>query len=240
MKHSLSVIIPAYNEEENVESILLQATGFLEKHCRDYEILLIDDGSSDKTLQIATEVSKKHPKIKVFSNSENLGFGMTERRGLELARMELITLIPADNQFHVEDLQKYFELIDDCDIVVGWRIHRQDPLLRKIIAKTYTLVIAILFNTTWFGDIDWVKMYRRKILNNIKISSTTAFVDAEILIKAEKLGYKIKEVGVHHYKRNFGKQSGGNIMVLVRAIKNVFSFWLLYWKERHGRKAVKT
>lgn len=235
MKHRLSVIIPAYNEEENVENILLEAVRFLEQHCRDYEVLLINDGSQDATLEKAHAVAKKHPKIKVFSNSRNMGFGMTERRGLQLASMELVTLIPADHQFHVEDLARYFQLIDDCDIVVGWRIQRKDPLLRKAIAKTYTLVIALLFWTTWFGDIDWVKMYKREIFNKISITSTTAFVDAEILIKAAKLGYRIKEVGVPHYSRKFGKQSGGNIGVLGRAIRNVFSFWWRFRKEMYGR-----
>ena len=235
MKPSLSVIIPAYNEEENVESILLQAAGFLEQHCREHEILLIDDGSTDKTLEKARALAKKHPKIKVFSNPRNLGFGMTERRGLELARMELVTLVPADNQFHVGDLKRYLELIDGCDIVVGWRIKRKDALMRKVIAKGYTLVIALLFWITWFGDIDWVKMYRREIFKHITITSTTAFVDAEILIKADKLGYRIKEVSVDHYPRKFGKQSGGDIMVVVRAIRNVFSFWLIFHKEKHGK-----
>ena len=235
MKQSLSVIIPAYNEEENVERILLQAAKFLEKGCKDFEILLINDGGSGRTLERARAVAKKHPKIKVFSNPGNLGFGMTERRGLELASMDLITLIPADNQFHVEDLQKYFELIDGSDIVVGWRNKRKDALMRKVIAKGYTLVIALFFWTTWFGDIDWVKMYRRDIFKRITISSTTAFVDAEILIKAERLGYKIKEVGVEHYPRKFGKQSGGNFKVLARAISNVFSFWWNYRRRNHEK-----
>ena len=230
-KYSLSVIIPAYNEEENIKTILEAAISFLERNTKDYEILVIDDGSKDRTLEIAKEVGKKNHKIKVHSNEKNLGFGLTEKKGLSLASMELVTLVPADNQFDVKELGKYFELIDSCDIVVGWRIKRQDPLMRRIIAKTYTLVISILFWTTWFGDIDWVKMYRREIFEKIRIVSTTAFVDAEILIKASKLGYRIKEVGVNHYPRRFGFQSGGNIKVVFRAIKNVFSFWLKYQKE---------
>lgn len=235
-KYSLSVIVPAYNEEQNVESLLRSTISFLEKNTLDYEIIFIDDCSVDDTLSIAKKMSIRNNKIKVFSNDVNLGFGLTGKRGLSLATMDLVTLVPCDNQFDVNELRVYLDYIDDYDIIVGYRIKRMDSLMRRFIAKVYTLVIALLFQTTWFGDIDWVKMYRRSIFNNINIVSSTAFVDAEILIKAHKLGYRIKEVGVHHYPRRFGRQSGGDIKVLYRAIKNLI-FYRIYYHNKNETKS---
>src|SRR3989338_4625293 len=189
---ALSVVAPAYNEEKNIQKFLETTTAFLEEHTKDYELLLINDGSKDNTLELAKEFAEKNKKVKVINNEVNLGFGGTERKGLEMASMELVTLIPSDNQFYLPDLPKYFEAIKTNDIVLGWRVKRQDPLMRRVAAKIYSLALAILFRTTWFGDIDWVKMYRREIFDKIKITSTTAFVDAEILIKAHKLKLRLK------------------------------------------------
>ena len=230
-EYTLSVIAPAYNEEKNIVEFLETATEFLEKHTKDYELLLIEDGSKDRTLELAKEFAEKNKKVKVIQNERNLGFGITERKGLEMASMELVTLIPSDNQFYLPDLQRYLEEIKNADIVLGFRIKRQDPLMRRVNAKIYSLAIAVLFKTVWFGDIDWVKMYRREIFQKIKIISTTAFVDAEILIKADKLKYKIKEIGANHIARKHGKATGGNLKVIYKQLSDVFSYWLKHMKK---------
>ncbi len=229
---TLSVVAPAYNEERNIQEFLETATDALEKYTKDYELLLIDDGSKDKTLELAKEFAKKNSKVKVIQNERNLGFGATERKGLEMASMELVTLIPSDNQFYLPDLSRYLEEIKNSDIVLGFRIKRQDPLMRRVSAKMYSLAIAILFNATWFGDIDWVKMYKREIFQKIKITSTTAFVDAEILIKADKLKYKVTEIGVNHIARKHGKATGGNLKVIYRQLSDVFLYWWKYIKKK--------
>lgn len=229
---TLSVVAPAYNEEQNIEHFLKSTTEYLEQHTKNYELLLIDDASKDNTLKLAQAFAEKNKKVKVFHNETNLGFGGTEKKGLEMASMELVTLIPSDNQFYLPDLPNYFEKIKTSDIVVGWRIKRQDPLMRRINAKVYSLALAILFNITWFGDIDWVKMYRTEVFKKIHITSTTAFVDAEILIKAHKLKLRITELPVTHLPRKHGKATGGNFKVVYRQLSNVFSYWITSLKEK--------
>ncbi len=229
---TLSVVAPAYNEEKNLQKFLEETTKFLEAHTKDYELLLINDGSKDNTLKIAKEFAKSHKKVKVIDNEVNLGFGGTERKGLGMASMELVTLIPSDNQFYLPDLPRYFEAMKNADIVVGWRIKRQDPLMRRVVAKIYSLTIAILFGTTWFGDIDWVKMYRREVFDKVKITTTSAFVDAEILIQAHQNKFRIRELPVTHLPRVEGKATGAGLKVLKRVLPEVFSYWTKHLRKK--------
>jgi glycosyltransferase involved in cell wall biosynthesis len=227
MNQTISVIMPAYNEESNLESAVLRTSNALAELVQDYEILIIDDCSKDKTGAIADQLAKDNHKIRVIHNRKNKGFGGSQKIGLGVAKNDLITLIPTDNQFDPKDLETYFFFINSSDIVVGCRTNRLDPVNRTITSKMYNLGLNTLFNLR-IKDVDWVKLYRREVIDNVRIDSESAFIDAEILVRARKKGYRIKQIPVIHYPRTSGKASGNALKVVVKQLKELFLFWFRF------------
>ncbi len=239
-KPSLSIILPAYNEEENIESAILKTLEYAKKNTSKYEIIVVNDGSKDNTEKIIKRVKRLDKNIKLITHKKNKGFGEAEKTGLRNSNMDFITLVPTDHQFDIKELNKYFLLFEQgADIVMGVRKHRKDPFIRIVYSKVYGFFIFLLFGMTWYGDLDWVKVYRKKVINSIKITSTSAFVDAEIIIRSYKKGYKIKEVWVKHYPRKRGKAAGVNIKVIIRSMKELLSFWFRYMKNKNEKNHKK-
>lgn len=231
-KYSISLVVPAYNEEGNLGIFVSSAVPIMRKLSKKFEMIIVDDGSKDKTPQIANKLAKKYKEVRVIHHKTNKGYGEAQKTGFKHAKYELVSLVPSDNQFHVSDFKKYLELIDDADIVMGVRLGRKESLMRRINAKIYVFAIALLFWITMYGDIDWVKLYRKKVLDSINIESHSAFVDAEIIIKASKKGYRVKEVLVKHYPRLKGKPTGANLKVVFKQLSELFKFYLKYFGKK--------
>jgi glycosyltransferase involved in cell wall biosynthesis len=228
---SLSIFFPCYNEQENVTRSVEQAISVLNKLDLDYEIIIVNDGSADKTGQIADEFSRKNNKIKAVHHPKNLGYGSALQSGFKAASKEFVFYTDGDCQFDLNELPPLLPLMKDYDIVSCYRIKRNDRLIRKINAWCWTKLVCTLFGMK-IRDIDCAfKLYRREIFDNIKISSTGALVDTEILARATGKGYKITQKGVHHYPRSAGVQTGANPRVIFRAFKELFR---LYKRIRSG------
>lgn len=202
---SISVFLPALNEEENIKECIASVNKYLHKTFRDYEILIIASGSKDKTPEIVKNLAKKNKRIKLINDKEKLGYGMALRSGFRNSSKKLIFYTDSDNQFDIKEMDKFLPLIDKYDIISGYRINRNDPFTRKIISDVYNLLIRILFGLK-IKDIDAsFKMFKRKIFDKIKLKSETGLIDAEILIKAERNGFSIRQIGVRHYPRTKGR-----------------------------------
>jgi glycosyltransferase involved in cell wall biosynthesis len=228
---SLSIFFPCYNEQENVTRSVEQAISVLNKLDLDYEIIIINDGSADKTGRIADELSRKNNKIKAVHHPKNLGYGSALQSGFKAASKEFVFYTDGDCQFDLKELPPLLPLMKDYDIVSCYRIKRNDRLIRKINAWCWTKLVCTLFGMK-IRDIDCAfKLYRREIFDNIKISSTGALVDTEILARATGKGYKITQKGVHHYPRLAGVQTGANPRVIFHAFKELFR---LYKRIRSG------
>ena len=228
IKPNLSIVLPAYNEEENIGSFLKKTIDYAKKNTKKYEILVINDGSKDNTEREIVKVKRLDKNIRVIKHKVNKGFGEAEKTGLRNSKLDFVTLVPTDHQFDIKELNRYFPLFEKgADIVMGVRKKRKDPFMRLIYSRIYALMVYFLFGTTWYRDMNWVKVYRKQIIDSIDITSGGAFVDAEIIIKAHRKGYKIKEVGVTHYPRERGTASGANIKLIVNLLKELF---LLYRK----------
>lgn len=201
---SISVFFPALNEQENIKTCVLRALKYLKKRFKDYEILVVSNGSTDNTTKIALEFEKKYKRIKSICNRK-VGYGVALRSGFTNSSKELIFYTDADNQFNIDDLDSLFPLVGAYDIVSGYRVKRQDPLMRIFVAWAYNMLIRILFNLR-VRDIDAsFKLYKRKVFTNMTLKANTGLIDAEILIKAKKKGFKIGQVGVRHYPRTRGQ-----------------------------------
>ena len=205
-RQSISIVLPAYNEEENIHKAVSSIVEYVSKHFKNYEIIVVNDGSTDRTGEIVEILAKKNKRVKLTSFTRNRGlYGRTLRKGFEYARKNLIFYTDSDNQFDITDLAKMMPFINEYDIVAGYRRNRQDPLMRIFIAYIYNLIIRILFNLE-IKDIDCsFKLYKRKVFEDIKLNSKTGFIDAEIFIKARKKGFKVTQVGVSHFPRTKGK-----------------------------------
>lgn len=232
-KNSISIVVLAYNEEENLNRAIKEIHNYLKNNFNTYEIIIIDDGSKDKTGKIADELAKKHKEVIVHHNGKNLGFGASEKIGFSKAKYELASLYPADLQFDIKELWKLVELVNQgSDVVISYRIKRRDPLMRTINSKMYNLTASILFLIPWYGDINSIKLFKTSFLRSIPIISNSAFVNTEIIIRANKNKCIIKEVGINHYPRTAGRQTGNNLKVVKKQLTDLFSFW---WKCRTGK-----
>ncbi|MGB2864231.1 MAG: glycosyltransferase family 2 protein [Sedimentisphaerales bacterium] len=219
---SISVFFPCYNEQENVGRTVEKALEAMEKLNADFEIIIVDDGSSDDTGQIADEIAARDGRVKVVHHDGNLGYGAALQSGFKAATKELVFYTDGDGQFEINEMPPLLALMEQYDIVSCYRLNRRDPIIRKINGWCWTRLICLMFGLK-IRDIDCAfKLYKREIFDKIELSSTGALIDAEILARAARKGYRITQKGVHHYPRTAGAQSGANLRVILRAFKELF------------------
>ncbi len=228
---SISVFFPCYNEQENVARTTQQAVDVLEKLEADFEVIIVDDGSTDDTGKIAEQIAQQDSRVKLVRHQTNLGYGAALKSGFKAAAKELVFYTDGDGQFDINEMPPLIPLIEQYDIVSCYRLNRQDNLVRKINAWCWTKLGCFLFSMK-IRDIDCAfKLYKREIFDNIKLSSSGALIDTEILARALRKGYTVTQTGVHHYPRTAGSQTGANIKVILRAFKELFK---LYKQIRSG------
>jgi len=219
------VFYPCYNEEANVENTTHAALKTLRRISDDFEIIIINDGSKDRTGEIANGLAQSHEEVRAIHNDPNLGYGGALQRGFHEATKSWVFYTDGDGQFDFEEIDKLIPLLGQHDIVSAYRIDRKDPLLRKINGFCWTTLVNILF-WQWLRDIDCAfKIFPRQLFDEIEMKSSGALIDAEILARAKRHGYSIGQVGVHHYQRIAGEQTGANLGVIVRAFKELFGLW---------------
>ena len=220
---SISVFFPCYNEQDNVEKTVNAALETLNKLRIDYEIIIVNDGSSDNTAKIADSLAAKNPRIKVIHHRNNLGYGAALQSGFRAAAKNLVFYTDGDGQFDIAELPPLIPLIRKFDIVSCYRINRQDNLIRKINGFCWTRLVCFLFKLK-IRDIDCAfKLYKREIFDNMTLTSSGALIDTEILARAAAKGCSITQRPVHHFPRTAGKQTGANPKVILRAFKELFA-----------------
>ena len=222
---SISVFFPCYNEQGNITGVVEKALAVLEKLNADFEVIIVDDGSSDGTGKIADELASGNDRIKVVHHRGNLGYGAALQSGFKAATKELVFYTDGDGQFDISEMPPLLSMMEQCDIVSCYRLNRQDNLVRKINAWCWTKLVCLLFGLK-IRDIDCAfKLYKREIFDNIKLVSTGALIDAEVLARAADKGYRVEQQGVHHSPRPAGAQTGANLRVILRAFKELFGLW---------------
>lgn len=219
---SVSVFFPCYNEQDNVGRVVEQALAVLKKLNAEFEVLIVDDGSSDATGRIADEISRSDGRIKVLHHPTNLGYGAALQSGFKAATKELVFYTDGDGQFDINEMPPLLPLMAEYDVVSCYRLNRRDPFIRRVNGWCWTKLVCLLFGME-IRDIDCAfKLYKREIFDNIKLTSTGALIDTEILARVIRKGYRITQRGVHHYPRTAGAQTGANLRVIYRAFKELF------------------
>jgi glycosyltransferase involved in cell wall biosynthesis len=219
---SITVFYPCYNEEANVENTTLAALRTCERLFDDYEIIIVNDGSKDRTGEIADRLAREHPTVRAVHNQPNQGYGGALQRGYREAKKAWVFYTDGDGQFDFEEIEKLFPVLDQYDIASAYRLNRQDSLIRKANAFAWTALVNVLFRL-WLRDIDCAfKLFPRRLFDEIDMKSRGALIDTEVLSRAKRSGYTIGQVGVHHYPRTAGSQTGANLRVILRAFKELF------------------
>ena len=220
---SISVFFPCHNEAASIEPLVEKTLSVLESITSDYEVIIVDDGSTDRTPQIADELAKANPNVRTVRHETNLGYGAALQSGFRTARKQLVFYTDGDGQFDIAELPPLVPLIEQYDIVSCYRKKRTEGILRKFNAFCWGKLVNIVFQMK-LKDIDCAfKLYKREIFDNIKMQSTGALIDAEVLARALRKGYTVTQTPVSHYPRLAGQSSGANIAVILRAFKELLN-----------------
>jgi glycosyltransferase involved in cell wall biosynthesis len=224
---ALSVFFPAYNEEANVATTVTKAAAFLPQVADKWEIIVIDDGSKDKTGAIVKSLAKKDPRIRLITHSPNRGYGEALKSGLYGAKYDLIAFTDADGQFDIRELGGLIAKIDGADLVAGYRIVRQDSPIRKLFGWGWTKLANLLLGIN-VRDVDCgFKLLKKEVIERIpRLESVRGgMISPELLAKTKKAGFKIAEVGVHHFPRREGKSTGSDLKVIFKSFADLGKLW---------------
>lgn len=233
-KKGLSVFFPCVNEEGNIESLVNKAVSILEKLKINYEIIIVNDGSKDKTAEVIKKLEKENDHIRSIYHKQNLGYGEALKSGFYDAIYDTIVYTDGDGQFDFSQVTKFLEKIKSNDVVIGYRIKRRDPFFRILFAKGWALALFIFFRLN-LKDIDCgFKMVKKSVLEKIDHlqSQRGAMINAELAIKAKKAGFRIGQVGVDHYPRLAGRPTGANIKVIFKSFVDLLKLW---WKIKKDK-----
>lgn len=224
---SLSVFFPAYNEEANIENTVNKAKSVLEKVANSWEIIIIDDGSSDKTPEIADSLAKVS-NIKVVHNKPNRGYGGALKVGFENAKSDWVAFTDSDGQFDFSEITKFLGYTGSFDLILGYRIKRADSFLRKVFTFGWNFLARVLMGLDVRDYSCGFKLIKKEVYEKVQpLIGEEKVTQIEMLIKAKRLGFKFAEVGVNHYPRKGGKPTGAKMSVALKSILDLFKLW---WK----------
>lgn len=216
-----------YNEEGNIEQAVTSALAVLAELADAYEVIVVNDGGRDRTGEIADRLAAGNPSVRVVHHRDNGGYGAAVRSGFAAAQYPVVILVDGDNQFDLDELPVLLRAMDGSDVVSGYRISRRDPFIRRAYAFMYNRLARALFRIP-IRDVNCgFKLYRRDLLTKLVplLRSTGALINVEMLARAQKLGAKVTEVGVHHFRRETGQPTGGNPAVILRAFREMLELW---------------
>lgn len=211
LEESLSIMIPAFNEEGNLPNLIKQTVQDTRKISSNFEIVIVNDGSTDNTETVAKNLAKTHPEVRLATYKKNKGLALAWRTGIQACKKDIILYIEGDGQQPFKDQYDLLEKIKHADLVLGVRTYRFDYTpFRKTLSYGFLFLVWLLFGLT-YKDLGWSQAYRRKIFDKIEMKAVTPFFDTEVVIKALRYGFKVVEAHSYYRPRKAGSTSLGNI-----------------------------
>jgi glycosyltransferase involved in cell wall biosynthesis len=230
---SISLVLPAYNEADNVEPLIAEATPALQAVTDEYEIIVVDDGSKDDTAGVTRRAMDRDPHVRLVQHPVNRGFGAAVYSGYVNAGKDWILYTDADRQFVLSELSGFVPMTERADLIAGYRAPRRDPFLRVLYGKGWSMLCTLLFGYT-VRDVDCgFKLFRREIVEKLapQVASRGATFSIEWLVRAKRAGYRFVELPVSHRPRLAGSQTGANVQVITRAFKELVRLRVQLWRE---------
>ena len=230
----LSVFLPSHNEEANVERVVRGYLAALPRFADDYEVIVVDDGSRDRTGEIADRLAAADAHVRVVHHPVNRGYGGAVTSGIRAAKLPYVLLSDGDGQFDPNEVGNLTSFVPEYDVVAGRRAHRADHLIRKLNGNAWTLLVRMLLGVR-IRDIDCgFKLFKREYLDRIELRARGAMISTELMARLAGLGARVREVEVTHLPRLAGEQSGANLKVVARAFKELFQLYREL--RREGKK----
>jgi glycosyltransferase involved in cell wall biosynthesis len=228
--HSLSVVLPAHNEEHIIVKTVQDVTTILATWMNDFEVIVVNDGSTDQTEALVNNLMSSDPRIRLVTHPVNKGYGAALVSGFAAATKELTFFMDSDGQFTIQDLQGFLPFIDTYDAVLGYRLERQDTWIRKLNASGWKFVVKLMLGVN-VRDIDCAfKLMHTQFLHDYPLETQSAMINAELLYKLAQSKRSYKQIGVHHLPRQGGQATGANIKVILRAFRDLFTY-SSRWKQ---------
>jgi glycosyltransferase involved in cell wall biosynthesis len=218
----LSIVMPAYNEEVNVSAAIRSVADAVEPLFEEVEILVVDDGSRDRTAEKVHEAARTDPRVRLLQHPRNRGYGAAVTTGLRAARLPLVFYTDSDLQFDPRQIRALLARIDEVPVVVGYRRDRRDRWHRKLNAWAWNRLQRACFGLA-VRDVDCAfKLLRREVLDGMPLTAQGAFFSTELLMRAQAKGCRIAEVAVDHYPRRAGAPTGARLAVIARAFREMW------------------
>ncbi len=231
---SLSVVLPAYNEEALIADTLTTVTTALTQWGCDFEVIVVNDGSKDATGEIVADLAAADSRIQLINHQINKGYGAALVTGFESVSKETAFFMDSDGQFDIHDLARFFPLIEEYDAVLGYRIDRQDTWMRKLNAWGWKQLVRFMFGVQT-RDINCAfKLYRSEFFHTHRLETRGAMINTEILYKLARSGRTSVEVGVRHLPRRAGRATGAKLSVILRALSEMFVYARKWYSEENG------
>ncbi len=224
---SLTVFFPAYNDSGTIESLVIRAVQVASRLTPDFEVIVVNDGSSDTTREIADELTRTYPQVRAIHHPKNRGYGGALRTGFAAATKDLIAYTDGDAQYDPTELEALWQrLTPDVDVVNGYKISRSDPIHRIVIGRVYHHAVKLLFRLR-VRDVDCdFRLMRREIFNRVRLERDTGVICLEMMRKIQDAGFRIVEVPVHHYHRTHGQSQFFNFRRVFSTIVDVLKLWI--------------
>lgn len=227
---SLSVVLPAFNEQYNLRATVEAARRMLPGVAEEWEIIIVNDGSGDATGRICDSLADQFPQVRALHHPGNKGYGAALKSGIIAARYAWIFFSDSDGQFDFAEISRLLDHAAANDIVAGYRRKRNDPPYRALNAAGWNMLVRFSLGVH-IRDIDCAfKLFRRKVFEKVRIESVGAMVNTEIFSQATRLGMRIREVEVTHHPRIHGQPTGAKLRVIAKAFRELFRMW---WKLRN-------
>jgi len=239
MRPSISAFFPAYNDAGTIPSMVIAADMTLRSLTDDYEVIVVNDGSSDHTAEVLEELKRSYPRLKVVHHEKNRGYGGALRTGFASASKDLIFYTDGDAQYDPRELVLLLEaLTPEVDVVNGYKLKRSDPLHRVIIGKLYHWMVKTAFGLKVRDtDCDF-RLFRRQVFDKVRLERNSGVICVEMMKKVQDAGFKIAQVPVSHYHRAYGRSQFFNFRRVFRVGVDLIRLWRELVLEKnlgHGR-----
>ncbi|CAN5412804.1 glycosyltransferase family 2 protein [soil metagenome] len=223
----ISIFFPAYNDAKSIGKLVGDAAEILPAFTDDYEIIVVNDGSTDETAAVLNELEKLYENLRVVEHEMNRGYGAALQSGFKTATKELIFYTDGDGQYDVRELPLLFEKLDDkTDVVNGYKIERADGKRRKLLGASYNRMAQFFFDLP-IRDVDCdFRLIRKSALNGVNLTSESGGICVELVYKLKRKGCNFSEIAVNHYTRPYGKSQFFTFTRIARTLIDFFSLWL--------------
>jgi glycosyltransferase involved in cell wall biosynthesis len=229
-RDSLTVFFPVYEDEATVHRVTDKALQVCGEIADTYEVIIVDDGSSDASGRIADALARENDAVRVVHHPRNLGYGAAVRSGLRESRHEWVCFTDGDDEYDLRDLRKLWRLREHYDLIITFRYVRRYSGLRILVSRVYNVVLRHMFFTRYRDVSTGLRLVRKSLVDDLTLEATSPFIGAEIAIKSMLKGYRVGEIGIQTFPREFGRGTSTSpqniyrtIVDMVRCYRRVFS-----------------